>query len=317
MTAPLLRIGVRGSPLALAQAREARDRLAAASPELAAPGAIEIIPIRTTGDLTQQLPKDQPLTTMGGKGLFTKEIEEALLRGEVDVGVHSTKDMVTHLPDGLLLGGLLPREDPRDAFFSRSGLKLDDLPAGSVVGTAGIRRQALVLARRPDLKVVPLRGNVETRLRKMEEGQVHATLLALAGLKRLGLESRATEILGIDVMLPAVAQGAIGLETRAGDERINRWVSAASCVVTTAEVTAERTMLAVLDGSCRAPIAGLARLNGTRQMRLEGLVARPDGSQVIRMDISGAAADAAALGEELGWRLKEKMPPGFFGTGNT
>jgi hydroxymethylbilane synthase len=308
MTTPL-RIGTRGSPLALAQAHETRDRLVAAHPRLAAPGAIAIQVIKTTGD--QIL--DRTLAEAGGKGLFTKEIEEALLDGQVDLAVHSMKDVPTWLPDGLEIAVLLPREDPRDAVFTRSGQGgLDDLPDGAVVGTAGLRRQAQILRRRPGLRVVPLRGNVQTRLRKLDEGEVDATLLALAGLRRLGLTGRIAAVLEPDVMLPAVAQGAIGLEIRSADDATRALIAPLNCPVTTARVTAERALLAVLDGSCRTPIAALATVDGDK-LALEALVLSPDGRQVFSAARRGAASEAAALGEDAGAEIKAVLPAGFFG----
>ena len=220
-----LRIGTRGSPLALAQAHQTRARLAAAHAALAAPDAIEIVVIKTTGDRIQ----DRTLMEAGGKGLFTKEIEEALAAGSIDLAVHSMKDVPTWLPDGLEIRCLLPREDPRDAFFSEIAGHLDDLPEGAVVGTASLRRQAQVLSRRPDLKVVPIRGNVETRLRKLAAREVDATMLALAGLRRLDMTDRITAVLETDIMLPAVAQGAIGIETRADDDVTNGLLAALNC----------------------------------------------------------------------------------------
>ena len=212
----LLRLGTRGSPLALAQARIVRDALAAAHPALGGPEAVAIEAIRTTGDRVQ----DRPLAEIGGKGLFTEEIEKALSDGRIDIAVHSLKDMPTILPAGLILGAVLEREDPRDVLFSKSGGGIDRLPRGARVGTASLRRQALLLNRRPDLKMGPLRGNVETRLRKLQEGQVDATVLALAGLKRLGRGSEGGAILSLDDMLPAPAQGAICVEARADDARV-------------------------------------------------------------------------------------------------
>jgi len=305
----LLRIGTRGSPLALAQAHETRDRLAAAHPELSAPGAIEIVTYKTTGDRIQ----DRTLAAAGGKGLFTKEIEEALAAGAVDLAVHSMKDVPTSLPDGLVIDCLLPREDPRDAFFSDKAADLDGLAPGSVVGTASLRRQAQVLLRRPDLMVVPLRGNVQTRLRKLDEGQVDATLLALAGLRRLGLTERIASVLEPDCMLPAVAQGAIGIETRAGDARTNAWVGALNCPVTATRVAAERGVLAALDGSCRTPIAALATVAAPGRLSLKALVLRPDGSQWFREEAEFAATDAEAAGRAVGEALKARLPPDFFG----
>jgi hydroxymethylbilane synthase len=307
MSSPL-RIGTRGSPLALAQAHQTRARLAAAHAALAAPDAIEIVVIKTTGDRIQ----DRTLMEAGGKGLFTKEIEEALTAGSIDLAVHSMKDVPTWLPDGLEIRCLLPREDPRDAFFSEVAGHLDDLPEGAVVGTASLRRQAQVLSRRPDLKVVPIRGNVETRLRKLAAGEVDATMLALAGLRRLDMTDRITAVLETDIMLPAVAQGAIGIETRAGDDHTNGLLAALNCEETFIRVAAERALLAALDGSCRTPIAALAQLDGAGNLTLEALVADPAGSRVLRTDRRGAASDAEALGRDAGEELKSLMPPDFF-----
>lgn len=313
MTSPLLKIGTRGSPLALAQAHETRDRLAAAFPELAPEGAVEIVVIKTTGDRIQ----DRTLMEAGGKGLFTKEIEEALLDGSVDLAVHSMKDVPTWLPQGLHIAALLPREDPRDAWFCRHGCGLDELPAGSVVGTASLRRQALILMRRPDLTVLAFRGNVQTRLRKLGEGVVDATLLALAGLRRLGLADKLTAVLEPHQMLPAVAQGAIGIETRMDDARTNAYVAALNCAETAARVVAERAVLAALDGSCRTPIAALATIaDGT--LSLSALVIRPDGSEWYRTERTGLPEEAALLGGAAGQELKDRLPGDFFvqpGTG--
>ena len=305
MTGPL-RIGTRGSPLALAQARETHRRLAALHRDLAEPGAIETVVIRSTGDLIQ----DRTLADIGGKGLFTKEIEEALLEGTIDVAVHSMKDMPTWLPDGLVIGALLPREDPRDALIATTAKDLNGLPDGAVVGTASLRRQAQICARRPDVRVVPLRGNVETRLAKLGRGEVDATLLAVAGLKRLGLADRATAVLEPDVMLPAVAQGAIGLECRDDDADMRDRLAPLHCQDTGVEVAAERALLAELDGSCRTPIAALAGLE-TDRLALDALIALPDGTAVHRVRRQAAAADAAALGTEAGRELKAMAGPGF------
>ena len=253
-----LRIGTRGSPLALAQAREVRARLAAALGWSA--DRITIEPIRTTGDMI----RDRPLSEAGGKGLFTKEIEEALLAGAVDLAVHSAKDMPTLLPAGLMIAAVLPREDARDVFISRKAGALGDLPAGATVGTASLRRQALVKHRRRDLAVVPLRGNVETRLRKLEAGEVDATVLALAGLRRLGLAAAATAVLAVDEFLPAVGQGVIAIEARAGDARVCQLLDAVNHADTAIALAAERAFLAELDGSCRTPIAGHATVSAGR-----------------------------------------------------
>ncbi len=300
MTRPL-RIGTRGSPLALAQAHETRARLAAAHPELAAPDAVEIVVVKTTGDRIL----DRTLSEAGGKGLFTKELEEALADDRVDLAVHSMKDVPTWLPDGLAIPVLLPREDPRDAFFSERARTLDELPAGSVVGTASLRRQAQVLMRRPDLRVVPFRGNVQTRLRKLAEGEADATLLALAGLRRMGMADRVASVIEPEDMLPAVAQGAIGIEVRAGDQRTLGYLAPLACAATMARVTAERALLAVLDGSCRTPIAALAVLDGD-ELYLRGLVASPDGARVLRTERRGRAADAAEIGADAGAELKAR-----------
>lgn len=307
MTTPL-RIGTRGSPLALAQAQETRDRLAAAHPELAREGAIEIVAIKTTGDRIQ----DRTLMEAGGKGLFTKEIEEALAAGAIDLAVHSMKDVPTWLPDGLEIACLLPREDPRDAFFSDKAPSLEALPPGSIVGTASLRRQAQVLALRPDLEVIPFRGNVQTRLRKLAEGEADATLLALAGLRRLGMADRITAVMEPEAMLPAVAQGAIGIEIRSDDDRTRAYLTPLHCRETEIRVTAERALLATLDGSCRTPIAALARIEADGTLNLDALVASPDGRRVLQTRRRGAWTDAAALGADAGSELKGRLPPDFY-----
>ncbi len=302
-----LRIGTRGSPLALAQADEVRGRLIAAHPDLAEAGAVEIAVIKTTGDKVL----DRPLAEVGGKGLFTKEIEDALLDASIDIAVHSMKDVPTWLPDGLVIACLLPREDPRDALIARDAESLAALPAGAVIGTASLRRQAQVLARRPDLKVVSLRGNVGTRLRKLGEGQVDATMLALAGLRRLGKADVVSCVLAPDEILPAIAQGAIGIECRAGDDRVRALLAPLNHRPTEIAVGAERALLARLDGSCRTPIAGLAQLDDEGGLSLRGLIARPDGSALVEDQIDGPAEAAQALGTELGTRLRARAGPGF------
>ena len=301
----VLRIGSRGSPLALVQAREVQRRLVAAC-GLAAE-QIEIKVIRTTGDAIQ----DRPLTEAGGKGLFTKEIEEALLAGAIDLAVHSSKDMPTVLPAGLVLTAFLPREDARDAFVSPKAKTLQALPEGATLGTASLRRQAMAKRLRPDLRVTPLRGNVETRLRKIEAGEADATLLAVAGLKRLGLLSAATAVLEIDEFLPAVGQGAIGLETRADDDATRALVAKVNDPDTATALAAERAYLAVLDGSCRTPIAGHARIAGGT-VRFRGIIAKPDGSEAYEVAREGRVGDAAALGADAGHELKMRAGPGFF-----
>ena len=303
-----LRIGTRGSPLALAQAHEVRDRLLAAHPELR-PDAIKIVVIRTTGDKVQ----NRTLAEIGGKGLFTKEIEDSLTDGEIDIAVHSMKDVPTVLPRGLVIDCLLPREDPRDALFAREGTSLATLPAGCILGTASLRRAAQVKALRPDLSVVPLRGNVGTRLRKLAEGEVGATLLAVAGLKRLGRLDEATAILSTEEMLPAVGQGAIGVERREDDEAMAALLAPINHPETAARVAAERACLAVLDGSCRTPIAALAELEpGGSSLRLRALIAQPDGIAVHRDERCGPVSAAAAIGRAAGEALRSVGGPGFF-----
>jgi hydroxymethylbilane synthase len=302
---PVLRIGSRGSPLALVQAREVVRRLSDACGVPAKQTEIKVI--RTSGDAIQ----DRPLAEAGGKGLFTKEIEEALLAGAVDLAVHSSKDMPTVLPTGLVLSAFLPREDARDAFISRTAETLRDLPRGAVVGTASLRRQALVKRLRPDLAIVPLRGNVETRLRKLDAGDMDATILAVAGLKRLGLLSAATAILEIDEFLPAVGQGAIGIETRARDDATRALVDKINDADTATALAAERAFLAELDGSCRTPIGGHARVdNGT--VRFRGIIVRPDGSEAFEVSREGRRGDAAALGADAGRELKRCAGADFF-----
>ena len=300
-----LRIGTRGSPLALAQAAMVRARLAAAHGW--APERIEIRTIKTTGDAI----RDRPLSEVGGKGLFTKEIEEALAAGDVDIAVHSAKDMPTVLPDGLIIAAVLPREDPRDVFISRKASSLRNLPAGAVVGTASLRRQALVKRLRPDLEVVPFRGNVETRLRKLDAGEVDATLLALAGLRRLGLADAATETLSADEFIPAVGQGIIAIEARANDATTRNLLAAINHDDSMTALVTERAFLTVLDGSCRTPIAGHAVIGGGR-LRFRGLIAKPDGSASYDAERQGTTGDAAALGADAGAELKQRAGPNFF-----
>jgi hydroxymethylbilane synthase len=306
--APFLRIGTRGSPLALWQAHEVRARLAAAHG--VASDAIAITVIKTSGDIIQ----DRPLSEVGGKGLFTKEIEQALIDGGIDLAVHSAKDMPTLLPVGLMLTACLPREDVRDAFISRKASTLDGLAAGAVVGTASLRRQAMVKRLRPDITVVPFRGNVETRLKKLDDGVVDATLLALAGLNRLGRAAAATSVLDVDRFLPAVGQGAIGIETRADDQRTRDLLAAIGDPDTLTAIGAERAFLAVLDGSCRTPIAGHARITAGA-VAFRGLILRPDGSEAHETARTGALADAARLGADAARELKSRAAPDFFTAG--
>jgi len=301
-----LRIGTRGSPMALYQAGLVRDRLCAAHPGLAAPGGVELVAIRTTGDrvLTRQLAE------IGGKGLFTKEIEEALFDRRIDLAVHSLKDMETVLPGGLEIGAVLTRDDPRDALVSRSGGALADLPKHARIGTASLRRRAQLMRWRGDLDIVPVRGNVGTRLAKLAAGEFDALVLALCGLERLGEAARVSEILEPEVMLPAVGQGALALECREGDPALRQLLLPLHDPRSAAAVAAERAMLAALDGSCRTPIAGLATIAGDR-LGLEALLLSVDGSAERRGQIAGMTGDAVALGGELGARLRQGAGPEF------
>jgi hydroxymethylbilane synthase len=306
MTTPLLRLGTRGSKLALVQTGLVRAALAKAIPALAGDGAIETVVIKTTGDAVQ----DRPLSEIGGKGLFVKEIEEALLSGRIDAAVHSMKDMPTAQPDGLLISAFLPREDARDVLIAGDIKRIADLKKGAIVGTAALRRKAQLLHRRPDLQIVNFRGNVDTRLAKREAGQVDATVLALAGLKRLGLAHVGSAI-PEDEMLPAVGQGAVCIECRADDAKTRAWLSEIDHPPTATCVAAEHAMLAILDGSCRTPIAGHAILE-TGGVYLRGLIARPDGSELIAVERRGLASDAPTLGRDAGEELKRRGGPGFF-----
>jgi hydroxymethylbilane synthase len=307
-SAHLLRIGTRGSPLALAQAHTVRDRLAAAHG--CVPDDIAIHIIKTTGD--QIL--DRPLSEAGGKGLFTKEIEEALLANAIDIAVHSSKDMPTQLPDGLALVAYLEREDVRDVFISRKAASIADLPQGALVGSASLRRQALVKRMRPDLRVGIFRGNVQTRLRKLDEGEADATLLALAGLKRLGLEHEATAILPLDQFPPAIGQGAIGIEARLSNTKTLDLIAPIAHRDTKIALDTERAFLAALDGSCRTPIAGLATVKGNA-LSFRGMILRPDGSEVFETSRQGVVADAERLGADAGRELKARGGPDFFTSG--
>jgi hydroxymethylbilane synthase len=302
----LLRLGTRGSKLALIQAGLVRDALSRAVPTLAAPDAIEIVTIRTTGDAIQ----DRPLAEAGGKGLFVKEIEDALLTGRIDAAVHSMKDMPTAQPAGLVIAAFLPREDARDVLIAGDIRRIADLRKGAIVGTAALRRKAQLLYRRPDLEIVTLRGNVDTRLAKRERGEVEATLLALAGLKRLGLDVGTP--VPEDEVLPAVGQGAVCIECRVDDARVIGWLAGINHAATATCVTAEHAMLAVLDGSCRTPIAGHAIFDKDGALYLRALIARPDGSELIATDRTGPASDAEAMGREAGAELKRRGGPGFF-----
>jgi hydroxymethylbilane synthase len=300
-----LKIGTRGSPLALAQAHETRARLMAAFglPET----AFQIVVIKVTGDAVQ----DRPLSQIGGKGLFTREIEEALLEGGIDIAVHSMKDMPVQQPSGLTLDCYLPREDVRDAFVSLAPGGLADLPQGATVGTSSLRRRAQLQARRPDLTIVEFRGNVQTRLRKLSEGVAQATFLAMAGLNRLAM----TEVPRIPIdpseMLPAVAQGAIGIERRTDDARAEAMLDAIHHGPTGERLAAERAFLAALDGSCQTPIGGLAELTGT-SLRLRGEILKTDGTLVLNDEDRAPISDGAALGRDMAARLLGRAGPGFF-----
>lgn len=302
--AALFTLGTRGSPLALIQASEARRRLAQAQGWQIESIALKVI--RTSGDAIQ----DRPLAEAGGRGLFTKEIDAALLAGAIDAAVHSAKDLPSLMPDGVVIAACLPREDVRDALISALADRLEDLPREATFGAASLRRQAQALRLRPDLKPVLLRGNVETRLRKAESGEVGATLLALAGLKRLGLADRARAVLDIDKFLPAPGQGAIALTARGADRRALEALNAISDGETAAALTAERAFLAELEGSCRTPIAGFARLGEGGRLRLRGEVLRPDGSERFDIAVEGAPGDAERLGREGGRDLAGRLPEG-------
>lgn len=301
----LIRIGTRGSALALAQAHETRDRLMAAHglPQ----SAFQIVVIKTTGDRIL----DRALKDIGGKGLFTREIEDALTAGEIDIAVHSMKDMPTLQPGGLVIDCFLPREDVRDAFVSPHHASIADLPQGAVVGSSSLRRRAQLAARRPDLKLVEFRGNVQTRLKKLEDGVAVATFLAMAGLSRLGMTHVARGAVAPDDMLPAVAQGCIGVERRAGDARMGDLLAAISDRPSALRIVAERAFLLRLDGSCQTPIAGLAELDGDR-LHLRGEILRPDGTQVIAGERVGPAGEGGAMGDDLAQELRARAPADFF-----
>lgn len=306
MTTKILRIGTRGSPLALAQTKQVRALLAEA---LGAPQeSLSIEIIRTSGDAIQ----DRPLSESGGKGLFTRELDNALIDGAIDLAVHSSKDLPTHLPPEIAVAGYLPREDVRDAWIGHNGATLDSLPKGAVVGTASLRRGAQVRRLRPDLTVTLLRGNVETRLRKVESGEVDGTLLALAGLKRLGLEAHATAILSTEDFLPAAGQGAIAITKRVGDVRVRDALASIVDAATGQALAAERAFLTVLDGSCRTPIAAHAKLEGG-ELAFRGLVLRPDGSEAFEASRRGPAIDAALIGDEAANEILLRLPNGVAG----
>jgi len=294
---PKLKIGTRGSPLALYQANETKSRLKAAhglSDE-----DIEIVVITTTGDRI----RDRPLSEIGGKGLFTKEIEEALFAKDIHLAVHSMKDMPARLPDGLVMAALLPREDVRDAFLSPVAKDIDALPKGAVVGSSSVRRAAQLKRLRPDIEVIQFRGNVETRLKKLDEGVAMATFLAAAGLNRLGLTDKITSLVPIDKMLPAVAQGCIGIETREDDAQTRGLLAAINHETSAIAVECERAFLAALDGSCRTPLAGHAVIENGR-VKFRGHALTLDGVHCFETTRDGAPADAARMGAEAGEQVK-------------
>jgi hydroxymethylbilane synthase len=315
-----LRVGTRGSPLALWQARHFMRVLGGFCPALRADGAFAEHAIRTTGDATQTA--GTRLADIGGKGLFAKEIHEALLDRRIDFAVHSLKDLETQLPSGIVLACTLAREDARDALILRPGLAAPDpaapfagLPAGALIGTSSLRRQAQLLHARPDLRTATLRGNVQSRLDKLAHGVCAATLLALAGLRRLGMEDAATLVLDPGIMLPAAGQGIVGITVRADDSELRGLLAGIEDAEANAVATAERALLAELDGSCRTPIGGYARLpaDAPGELRLTGLVARADGSFLLKRELSGAVADAARIGRELGASLRADSPRDILG----
>ena len=300
-----LRIGTRGSPLALAQAYETRKRLAEALN--ASEDSFEIVVISTSGDRIL----DRPLKEVGGKGLFTKEIEQEMLDRKIDIAVHSMKDMPVEQPDGLTLGCYLPREDVRDAFVSSDFKNVSDLPSGSKVGTSSLRRKAQLKFSRPDLEVVEFRGNVQTRLKKLEDGVASCTFLAMAGLNRLGLGDVAQSAINPNEMLPAIAQGAIGIEWREEDKQITDILKKIHHKETGQRLNAERAFLAELDGSCQTPIAGLATIEGS-SLKFTGQVLRTDGSESISETASCNIEDGAELGREMAQKILAKAGPKFF-----
>jgi len=305
---PIMKIGTRASPLAMAQTNEAGRLLSKAFPELAEDGAIQTVVVSTTGDQVQ----DRPLAELGGKGLFSKELDRAMIDGDIDVAVHSLKDLETTFPEGIVLAAVMEREDVRDVLISATGKTLEQLPNGAVIGTASLRRRSQLMAMRPDFECVLIRGNVQTRLKKLAAGDVDATLLALAGLNRLGMADKATEILPTNMLLPAVAQGAIGITCRTDDGRIQDYVSVLNHKQTGICVAAERAMLKALDGSCRTPIGGLATLNDDGSLNLIGRIGHPDGTGLVECEQNGGWEDGIALGLEVGAELRSLADPELF-----
>ncbi|ESW82096.1 hydroxymethylbilane synthase [Mesorhizobium sp. M0074] len=300
-----LKIGTRGSPLALAQAHETQARLMAAHGMPAE--AFEVVVISTSGDRIQ----DRPLSEAGGKGLFTKEIEEALLARRIDIAVHSSKDMPTLLPEGLELSAFLPREDARDAFIGKAARTIAGLPQGARIGSSSLRRQALIRRMRPDVEVVMFRGNVQTRLRKLDDGIADGTILAYAGLKRLGLEDVVTDLMPLEVFPPAPGQGAICIESRIGDRDVEQMLAAIHDGPTGEALACERAFLAALDGSCRTPIAGHATISGGT-VSFAGLIISPDGTQSHEVRLQGPAQEAARIGAEAAATVRAKAGETFF-----
>ncbi|MDE2515363.1 MAG: hydroxymethylbilane synthase [Rhodospirillales bacterium] len=310
-----LRVGTRGSPLALVQTRGFLDLLTRFCPVLRQMEAFQEHAIRTTGDAVQ----DRKLAEIGGKGLFAKEIHEALADGRIDFAVHSLKDLETELPAGIVLACTLKREDARDALILPAGAATPDpadpytaLPQGAIIGTSSVRRQAQLLAARPDLRIAMLRGNVQTRLARLDGGECAASLLAYAGLKRLDLAARASLVLAPDLMVPSAGQGIVGITVREDDTELHELLAGIEDPEAKAVATAERALLAALDGSCRTPIGGYARRDTDGTLHLTGLVAREDGSFLLRRSLSGASADAAALGRALGDSLRADSPRDIF-----
>jgi hydroxymethylbilane synthase len=296
---PKIRIGTRGSPLALAQAHETRDRLMAA--HRLNSDAFEIITFTTTGDAI----RDRPLSEIGGKGLFTKELEEALFAGSIDLAVHSMKDMPARPPAGLDIAALLPREDPRDAFISLTSQTLSELPQSAILGSSSVRRTAQALRVRPDLASTQFRGNVQTRLKKLQDGIAHATFLAVAGLNRLGLSDKITSIMSMDDMLPSVAQGAIGIQINAKDEATRKMLQPLNHEATSIAVLCERGFMAALDGSCRTPIAGHAVIENGR-LKFRGQALTLDGKHIFEVTREGALADGFKMGQDAGEDVKAR-----------
>lgn len=308
----ILRLGTRGSPLALVQAQIARHAILNAHPEFCAACEIEIVPIRTNGDWSAAQKEKSFLEMGGSKGLFTKEIEEALFSGMIDMAIHSMKDVSVWDPDGLSFIAVLEREDPRDALLSPLAPRLEDLPQGARLGTSSLRRKAQVLALRPDLIIMPLRGNIDTRMKKLASEEFDATILAMAGLLRLGVKNHIASALDVTQMLPAPAQGVLGLQIREDDEEMKSWLSSVNHENTMLCAKAERAMLRTLDGSCHVPIAGLAVIDERGTCSLNALAASVDGKKIVRKQMTAPANDVIGLGERVGQEIKDQLPDNFF-----